>query len=186
MKSFITAAALVALIPSVMGLTIDSPQNVVECQPFQFTWSGGTPPYFLSLIPSAGADPIKQFPQQTGTTFTWTVDLQANTNFIAALKDNTGTQAFAAQASIISGSDTSCLNTAVQDSGTGGASGGAASTSAPSGSASATGGSTTGKATGTASGSASTPTSSTGAALGSSVSAFGVAGVFGLVGAVLF
>jgi hypothetical protein len=72
-----------------------------------------------------------------GTSFTWLVDLQANTNFNAALKDNTGIQAFSGQASIVAGSDSryvikilerhclthyllsSCVNTAVIDNGSG-------------------------------------------------------------------
>jgi hypothetical protein len=49
---------------------------------------------------------IKQFPEQQGTSFSWLVDLQANTNFNAVIKDNTGAQAFSAMASIVSGSDT--------------------------------------------------------------------------------
>lgn len=177
---FFAAAALVALVPSVLGqLTVNSPTNVVECEPFQFTWSGGTPPYFLSLIPATGQNPIKQFPQTSGTTFTWLVDLQANTNFNCALKDSTGTQAFSGQATIIAGTNTSCLNTAVNDNGSGSSSATSGSSSSP---ANAT---VTSTGTGTSTASGSSPSKTSGAALGSSASAFGIAGLFGLVGAVL-
>ncbi|KZP31685.1 hypothetical protein FIBSPDRAFT_775675, partial [Athelia psychrophila] len=90
------------------------------CEPFKFTWTGGVPPYFLTLIP--GANPIKQFAQTSDLFLTWTVDLQAGTNFNADIKDSTGTNGFSAQATIIAGSST-CLNTTVVE-GSGGASGG--------------------------------------------------------------
>jgi len=188
MKSIAAIAAL-ALVSgaAAQGLTVNSPQNVVECQPFQFTWTGGSPPYFLSLIPGAGQNPIKQFPQQTGTSFTWNVDLPTGTNFIASLKDSSGANAFAASASVIAGSDTSCVNTAVQDSGS--ASAGSGSTAAGGSSASATAsGSASGssKPSGTSSSSSSSPSKTGAATVGASVSTFGIAGLFGLVGAVLF
>jgi hypothetical protein len=183
MKSFAAAAALVALVPSVMGLTVNSPSNVVECEPFQFTWSGGTPPYFLSLIPATDQNPIKQFPQQTGTSFTWLVDLQANTNFNAALKDSTGTQVFSGQATIIAGSSTSCLNTAINDNG----SGSVAATSGGSSSAAANATTThSGSGSTTASSTSSTSSKTNAATAGSSASTFGIASLFGLVGAILF
>jgi len=185
MKSFAIAAFVVALVPAALGqtLTVASPSNVVACEPFKFTWTGGTPPYFLTLIPSQGAAPIKQFPQTSDLSLTWTVDLQAGTNFNADIKDSTGTNGFSAQATIIAGSSTTCLNTTVVE-GSGGASGGASST----GSSSA-GGSASASGSGTASGSSASPSatgssSSNGASI-STVSAFGMTGVLGLAAALL-
>ncbi|KIM85025.1 hypothetical protein PILCRDRAFT_67223 [Piloderma croceum F 1598] len=174
MKSFAAAAAaaLIALVPSVIGLTVNTPQGVTECEPFEFTWTGGTPPYFLSLIPGATRfyphilqRPIKQFPPIQGTSYTWLVDLQANTNFIASLKDDTGTQAFAALATINAGTDSS------------------AASATPTGAASSHSGGSS--ASGTASGSSPSKTSNAGS-VASSASTFGIAGLFGLVGAALF
>lgn len=53
-----------------------------------------------------GANPIKQFAQTSDLFLTWTVDLQAGTNFNADIKDSTGTNGFSAQATIIAGSST--------------------------------------------------------------------------------
>jgi hypothetical protein len=184
MKSFAVAIALAALLPNTLGLTVNTPVNVVQCQPIQFTWTSGTPPYFLSLIPGGqtAAPPIKQFPPQQGTSFTWLADLQANTIFNIVLKDNTGTQVFSDIVTITAGGDSSCLNTAVSENGSGSAA--PTSTSPASGSSASTTG-----ASGSASksGSAATPTKSGNTANRfASAGAFGVAGVMGLVGAALF
>ncbi|KAI6008135.1 hypothetical protein F5J12DRAFT_826907 [Pisolithus orientalis] len=85
MKFIITTlvAALVASAPAVLAqLTINTPANVVECEPTQLTWSGGQTPYYLSLVPAGqpSATPLMQFPNQNGTSYTWMVDLQAGTN----------------------------------------------------------------------------------------------------------
>ncbi|KAG2744688.1 hypothetical protein P692DRAFT_20955394 [Suillus brevipes Sb2] len=71
----------VSAVPAVFGLTINTPANVVECQPILFSWTGGQAPYYLTLVPGGQsmASPIKSFPTQTGTSYTWNVDLQANT-----------------------------------------------------------------------------------------------------------
>ena len=94
---------------------------VMSTEPIKFQWSGGTPPYYISLLPGTCqtevcvayahacnifqlsrslphryerplelsilrlltwrrfATQLKIFPVQQGTSFTWTVDLQANT-----------------------------------------------------------------------------------------------------------
>ncbi|ELU40737.1 hypothetical protein AG1IA_05246 [Rhizoctonia solani AG-1 IA] len=62
-------------------MTVATPPSVVQCQPVQLSWSGGTAPYFPSIIPGqqAGSPALKEFPSQTGTSLTWTVDLIAST-----------------------------------------------------------------------------------------------------------
>ncbi|EGN98706.1 hypothetical protein SERLA73DRAFT_181308 [Serpula lacrymans var. lacrymans S7.3] len=117
MKSFTFVAALISVLPAVLGLTINTPSNVVVCEPQQFTWSGGAAPYYLSLVPGGQsmASPIKQFPTQSGTAYTWNVDLQAGTTFNIALKDSTGATAYSDIVTIQSGGSTSCVNTSVQE-----------------------------------------------------------------------
>ncbi|TFK47857.1 hypothetical protein OE88DRAFT_1738371 [Heliocybe sulcata] len=174
MKFFATAAALVALVPAVLGLTVNTPTGVVSCQPIQFTWADGAPPYFLSLIPGGqpSAAAIQSFPTQQGTSFSWSqVTLPANTQFTVALKDSSGTQAFSDIVTVQDGGDTSPATSASSGSS-------ASSTSAGSGSSSSHSGSATS--------SSPSSTSSSSASRGSSVGAFGVAGVMGLVGAALF
>ncbi|KAF8510774.1 hypothetical protein JB92DRAFT_3118677 [Gautieria morchelliformis] len=164
---------------------------------FPSSWTGGSPDYFLSLVPAgqSAAAPIKQFPTQSGTAFTWTTDLAAGTSFTIALKDSTGTQVFSDIVTIQNGSSTSCINTSITESG--GTAGTAASTSGSSsgsgsvpaattsaGSSSAAAASGTASSTGSAASSSST--SKPNGAPSNRGSALAVAGVMGLVGAVLF
>ncbi|OJA18174.1 hypothetical protein AZE42_05302 [Rhizopogon vesiculosus] len=187
MKFATIFAALVSVVPAAYALTVNTPANVVECQPTMFTWSGGQEPYYLTLIPGgqSTAAAIKSFPTQTGTSYTWNVDLQANTLFTIALKDSTGATAYSDIVTIEPGSIT-CVNTSVDEGGasTGTATGATTAGGATSAAASASG--TTSKASGTSSGSASTATSSGAASSLFVSSAMGVAGVMGLLGAALF
>ncbi|TDL20706.1 hypothetical protein BD410DRAFT_363920 [Rickenella mellea] len=188
MKSFCTLLALAAFLAQVYCLTVTTPTDVVECQPIQFTWTDSTPPYFLSLLSGGpgqtSAPAIKQFPQQSGTSYTWLVDLPANTQFTIVLKDSSGTEAFSDAVTIQDGGNRTCENTAVQE--TGGGTGAGASTTP-----SATGGSTTPdtapKASGTVPSAPSpSPSKSNGVLRSGSLVgavALGMAGVMGLVGA---
>ncbi|KAI6108267.1 hypothetical protein F5141DRAFT_1121960 [Pisolithus sp. B1] len=190
MKFITLIATLVAVVPAVLGqLTINTPSNVVECEPTQLTWSGGQAPYYLSLVPGgqSSATPLEQLPTQNGNSYTWMVDLQAGVSFNVALKDSTGSTAFSDIVTVQSGGSTSCSNSTVQ--GSTATSGGASATAA----ASATGGSGTsagsGSATSTSSGSTASSTSSkssNGAGRVSVSTAFGVGAVMSLVGAALF
>ncbi|KIJ67062.1 hypothetical protein HYDPIDRAFT_109062 [Hydnomerulius pinastri MD-312] len=192
MKFITLISALAAIVPAVLAqMTINTPPSVVTCEPTQFTWSGGQSPYYLSLVPAGQttAAPLKQFATQSGTSYTWNVDLQAGTSFTISLKDSTGNTAYSDIVTIQAGATTSCVNTSVQESG--GSSGSAAP--APTGGSGTTAGSTSGsstKATG-ASGSPSPTTSGSATQSGAAnrltvSSAFGVAGAMGLVGAALF
>ncbi|KAG0705658.1 hypothetical protein DFH29DRAFT_872834 [Suillus ampliporus] len=187
MKFATVFVALISAVPAVFGLTINTPANVVECQPILFSWSGGTAPYYLTLVPGGQsmAAPIKSFPTQTGTSYTWNVDLQANTLFNIALKDSTGTTAYSDTVTIMPGSDITCVNTAVNEGGSSSGSAATTGTSTPtSGSPSATSSGSKSSASATTS---SGTTQKTGGATSLSVSsAMGVAGVMGLVGAALF
>ncbi|KAG1835241.1 hypothetical protein EV424DRAFT_1359723 [Suillus variegatus] len=191
MKFTTVFVALVSAVPVVFGLTINTPANVVECQPILFSWSGGQSPYYLTLVPGGQsmASPIKSFATQTGTSYTWNVDLQANTIFNIALKDSTGNVAYSDIVTIMPGSDTSCLNTTVDEGGSSSGSAVASGTSTPTAgsSASASGTSSSGAKTSATTTASSGTTQKTGAASTLSVSsAMGVAGVMGLVGAALF
>ncbi|KAI0749589.1 hypothetical protein C8Q80DRAFT_1162781 [Daedaleopsis nitida] len=114
---FITAATLLAALFQVVVAQSASPQintvmNAVQCEPVQFTWQGGSPPFYLSLIPGehAAATAYRQFPVQNGNSMTWKVDLPAGTTFTSSLKDSTGEQAFSDIQTVQDGPDSSCLS----------------------------------------------------------------------------
>ncbi|KAG5720756.1 hypothetical protein E4T56_gene4993 [Termitomyces sp. T112] len=111
MKSFVALATLLSLAQSIVALTVNTPSNVVSCQPTLLTWSDGQAPFFLSIIPGGqvSAPALKTFPTQNGNSITWIVDLPPNTGITIALKDSTGVQAFS-DIVTITGTDTSCDN----------------------------------------------------------------------------
>lgn len=220
MKSFAAAAALAATVPFVLGqgLQVNSLSGVIECEPVLVSWSGGSPPYYVSFIPGGqpSAPAIKQFAPQQGTSFTWNVDLPAGTEFSTELKDASGQPVYSGIQKVEAGDSTSCENTAVVE---GSSSTATSQTPAAAAAASTTDmtmatsshatstapGSSSGSGSATSSGSvthitaavqssASTTTTSTATATatqnaarqGSSVNAFGIAGLLGLVGAALF
>ncbi|KAH9912808.1 uncharacterized protein B0H18DRAFT_1210134 [Fomitopsis serialis] len=197
MKYFASLAAFAAVVPAlVSGLTVNTiTTGVNECEPVLFTWNGGVAPYFLSLVPNkdTSAAAIKNFGQISGTSYTWTVDLAQGTSFTTVLKDSTGANALSDQQTVASGSGTSCVNTSVTESG--GSVGTASATAATNGASTAaasTTGASAAKSSGSASGSASSSaakTSSTNSSNGAgrtSVGAFGLTALMGLVGAALF
>ncbi|CAL1716517.1 unnamed protein product [Somion occarium] len=209
MKFFAVAAALVSVVPAMaQQLTINTATGIVQCQPIQFTWSGGTPPYFLALIPAAqpAAPAIKQFPTQEGTSFTWNVDLPSGSTFTVSLKDSSGATAFSDIETVNSGPDDSCLNNSASLSETGssgpaatsGASqpaslpaattsaGGSTGSSAPASKPASTGSSSTSASRTSSSGAAATGGADNSGALAITANTFGIAGLMGLIGAALF
>ncbi|KAF9476681.1 hypothetical protein BDN70DRAFT_811864 [Pholiota conissans] len=107
MKYFVSTAALFSIIPGILSLTINTPTSVVQCQPQLLSWSGGAPPYYLSIIPGgqASAAPLKSFDTQTGSSLTWIVDLPSGTSITCALKDSTGATAYTDMVTIQPGTD---------------------------------------------------------------------------------
>lgn len=106
-------AFLFALVPifAQSQLTINTPSNVVVCQPTLIDWSGGTPPYHLSILPGnqPSAPAIEDLGDHYGTSYTWVDDLEPGTSVMLALRDSTGAVAQTAPFTINSGSDTSCI-----------------------------------------------------------------------------
>ncbi|OCH94444.1 hypothetical protein OBBRIDRAFT_747810 [Obba rivulosa] len=205
MKFFASALALVAVLPAVLGqnLMVNSPPNVVQCEPTQLAWTGGSAPYYLSLIPAGqpSAPAIKEFPTQQGNSVTWIVDLGSGTSFTIELKDSTGAVAYSAIVTVNPSSDNSCVNASVTETGSSGASATVASsgsqsaqtasTTAASSSNAASGSSAATNSAKSASNSAQSAAStghsnSNSATRSSTVGTFGIAGLMGLLGAALF
>ncbi|KAH8117717.1 hypothetical protein DFH11DRAFT_854138 [Phellopilus nigrolimitatus] len=118
MKSLILFAFLALLTASAnAAMVINTPPSIVQCEPVQFTWSGGTPPYYLSLLPggSVSADPLKSFPSTSDTMQEWKADIPSGTSITCALRDSTGSQVYSDAVAIQGNSDSSCLNTAVNE-----------------------------------------------------------------------
>ncbi|TDL16580.1 hypothetical protein BD410DRAFT_795231 [Rickenella mellea] len=108
-------ASFVALSLAVVSnaFMINTPANVVECQPILLSWdaTGATAPFFLSVLPGGqpGAAALVNLGQVTGTSFTWNANLASGTNCGLTLRDSTGAVAQSGQFIIQPGTSSACL-----------------------------------------------------------------------------
>ncbi|KAH8924107.1 hypothetical protein BT69DRAFT_1280885, partial [Atractiella rhizophila] len=132
-------ASLLALPAVVFGqdaLVINTPSSAVECQPIAISFSGGTAPYYISVIPGGqpSAAALVQFPDQTAAgSITWTVNIAAGTAITFAIRDGDGSTNYSDQLTIQEGTSDTCLTQSASVS----SAGGVATLSAVSGSDSA-------------------------------------------------
>jgi len=118
MKStFASLAAILALAATAgaqddNGFSIATPGPTPVCQPLLINWSGGSPPYFLSVFPGdqPNGTPLLDFGQQTGNSFRWIVNITAGQNIGFTIRDNNGVVKQSAPFPLIASSDQSCLN----------------------------------------------------------------------------
>ncbi|KAH6908993.1 hypothetical protein BKA70DRAFT_221869 [Coprinopsis sp. MPI-PUGE-AT-0042] len=108
MKLLVVAAALV---PAVLGLTINTPTGVVQCQPIMLTFGSGAAPYYVSAIPGGqvSAAALRTWDPTSASSLTWNVDIASGTSLSFIVKDSTGAQAFSDSVTVQSSSDSSCL-----------------------------------------------------------------------------
>ncbi|KIJ69273.1 hypothetical protein HYDPIDRAFT_185116 [Hydnomerulius pinastri MD-312] len=90
--SLASLGCFVAVVAAQGILVINTPANVVECEPTLITWSGGEAPYFLVVLPAGQPDaaPIENLGEQTGHSLTWVANVAAGTDLGLTLKDSTG------------------------------------------------------------------------------------------------
>ncbi|KAF9474240.1 hypothetical protein BDN70DRAFT_899120 [Pholiota conissans] len=122
MKSFFAPIAVVAALASAVSVqaafTINTPLNVVVCQPALLNWVEGQAPYFLSILPAGqpSAAALVDLGQQTGNSVTWLANLGVGTSAFLNLRDNTGAIAQSGNFIILSGTNTTCVGQAVSTS----------------------------------------------------------------------
>ncbi|KAJ3517589.1 hypothetical protein NLJ89_g393 [Agrocybe chaxingu] len=167
--SNLLVVALAATSVIAQTFTINTPLNVVVCQPTLISWSGGVVVPCLSLqsILPAGqpaATPLLDLGSQTSTQVTWVTNLPVGTSGFFNLRDSTGALAQSGTFNILAGGDTSCVGQ------TASTSAGSGAPSTPNTSASA--GTTTNTATGTSAANTSASRTSTGAATATSNASF--------------
>ncbi|GHJ85440.1 hypothetical protein NliqN6_1842 [Naganishia liquefaciens] len=83
MKFLSTVFAVVATAATALAqMSIDTPAAIVQCQPVALNWRGGTPPYFLSIIPGGqvSAAALIDFGEFSTTSYTWTANITAGTS----------------------------------------------------------------------------------------------------------
>ncbi|KAG5353529.1 hypothetical protein C0989_005976 [Termitomyces sp. Mn162] len=94
---------------AVAQFMINTPTNVVVCQPILLTWTGGTGPYFLVITGQPNGQALEDLGMVQSTQFSWTVNIPAGTSIGLTLRDSTGQIAQSAAFTINPGNDNSCL-----------------------------------------------------------------------------
>jgi hypothetical protein len=189
MKSYIFAIISAALFVAGVSaqLTVNTPVNVVSCTALQITFSGGTPPYILSVHPGATPnDPaLATFSNVTGSPFSWTaVNFASGTSLDLTIRDSTGATAQSAPFTVQSGGSTTCLNGTATGSGAPAAS---TAASSPTTSGTTPASSSQSKAAASSSGTSTAKgASSSGNAATMAGIPYGVAGLLGAVVAAVF
>ncbi|KIR57100.1 hypothetical protein I315_00263 [Cryptococcus gattii Ru294] len=176
--NFKTLFATIALLATAWAedLTVNSPASVVVCQPVALSWSGGTAPYIVAVIPggqssAAALETISD--NESGNQVTWKVDIDAGTSITFKITDASGSIQYSSPVTIQDG-DSSCVNSSASNS-TSAASGSSSSgnssaTSSANSTGAAAGGATSGSSS-AASGSSNTASASASGSSASSSSA---------------
>ncbi|EIW52021.1 uncharacterized protein TRAVEDRAFT_94485, partial [Trametes versicolor FP-101664 SS1] len=90
-------------------LNVPAPQNPTECVPYLITWSGGTPPYTLSIV-SPRAPPDSVFSNLDVTSFTWAANIPASFSVAFKVVEATGSSVTTSAVTMHKGDDESCLD----------------------------------------------------------------------------
>ncbi|CAL1716669.1 unnamed protein product [Somion occarium] len=93
-------------------LTIDTPTELVQCQPVHVTWKEGAAPFDLIVTPTE--DPCNQVladlgDDHKGQSITWTVDLPAGTQAMFSLVDANGAEAWSGAVTVKGSDNSACL-----------------------------------------------------------------------------
>ncbi|PWN22399.1 hypothetical protein BCV69DRAFT_281399 [Microstroma glucosiphilum] len=199
----VVAAFAATLAIAQSTLTVNTPTTLIECQPAQLSWTGGTAPYYPRITQGGDvSSTLNTFDTTSSTTITWTVNIASGTTVTFAVTDSAGLSNASAEVTIQAGSS-SCLNsssTGASSTVAGASSSSAASssraTSSSSSAASSSSSATSTRASSSSSSAAATSaTSSAAAAATTSAAASGaeslrgfpaaVAGLVGIVAAAL-
>ncbi|KAK9898680.1 hypothetical protein P389DRAFT_167214 [Cystobasidium minutum MCA 4210] len=174
----VSAASLVAV---AQALTVNTPASAVQCQPVALSWGDGSAPFYVSIIPGGqpSAAALENIPTQSGTSYTWMVDIDAGTSITVKVVDSTGAVNYSDQVTIQQGTTTDCSASSASsgDSTPAAAAGSSSASSSASRAASSAGSSSAALASGrsplsssAAAGSSSAAARTTGAAASSGVS----------------
>ncbi|KAK1217267.1 hypothetical protein PQX77_020116 [Marasmius sp. AFHP31] len=93
-------------------VTINTPTNLVTCEPAILSWSGGTPPYYLSMQDGNNFNgaAIKRFEQQSTTSMSWTVSVPSGKSVAFLLRDSTGQVSITAPVTVEKGAQDTCAD----------------------------------------------------------------------------
>ncbi|KIM62694.1 hypothetical protein SCLCIDRAFT_1214791 [Scleroderma citrinum Foug A] len=83
-----------------------TPIYVVQCEPTLLIWSGGTGPYFLSILPGANVlgAALENLGQYNGQSMTWTCDFPSGSYLALGVRDSIGEVALSGSFTVNPGS----------------------------------------------------------------------------------
>jgi len=94
--------------------TINTPANLVQCEPVLLTWIGGASPFYLSILPAGqpSATALVSFVPMNGSSYTWNVNITHGADIFFNLRDSTGALAQSGSDVIQANpsQDSSCIN----------------------------------------------------------------------------
>ncbi|OCF60556.1 hypothetical protein L486_00191 [Kwoniella mangroviensis CBS 10435] len=160
-----------ALATSALGadLTISTPASLIQCQPALLSWTGGTAPYYLAVIPGGepSAAALQDLGEQQGNSLTWTVNIASGTSITLKVTDSTGVVNYNQAVTVQAGSSNSCLTAAATSSAASASTPAAVSTASAAAAAAVTSGSASAATTSAAASKASSAAGSASAAASS-------------------
>jgi len=168
----VSVAALFSLAQS--QVTVNTPPQLVECQPIQITWSGGVSPYFLSVFPDGNPSVVLENLSNSsisGTSFTWEVNIASGQSVGFAVRDSTGVTGQSAAVGIQAGTSTTCVGQSVSGSAASGTTSSSPASTGGSSGATTTAGSTSGTSASKSAGSSGSSGTSTSASASTTTNA---------------
>jgi len=114
-KSLVSLALVSALaLPGALAaFSVDTPPQLVQCQPVDIKWSGASAGAIdiIFVDPKNPCDSVLADlgTNNTGTSRTWTVDLKAGTPAQVSLVDSAGDEAWSGVVTVQNSTDSSCL-----------------------------------------------------------------------------
>jgi len=113
MKSILATVIALSLAASsalAQTLIINTPNSPVECEPLLLTWSGGSPPYLVTInAPTDTTLLLPAFNATTATSVTWEVEAGVGTQLQFSVRDSTGNTDISGLVTVVAGPSSSCL-----------------------------------------------------------------------------
>ncbi|KAI0363770.1 hypothetical protein BV20DRAFT_87481 [Pilatotrama ljubarskyi] len=99
---------------------INAPNNLIQCQEADITWTGGMAPYFFEICPGgmSQAPALQQYANVAGQSFRWSANISAGTSVAFRVTDSSSLVTQSASSTISLGFGvTSCLDQAAEPAG---------------------------------------------------------------------
>ncbi|BEI86055.1 hypothetical protein CcaverHIS002_0603420 [Cutaneotrichosporon cavernicola] len=112
MLNILALAVLAVSAAAQASFSIITPPALVTCQPARLSWTGGVPPYILSIIPGGqtGAAALQDINNNIDVmAYTWNTNVVGGTYLTFKLVDKNGDIAYSAPLTVQAGSSTDCL-----------------------------------------------------------------------------